>query len=575
MPTIKTYQDLAQHHPTPAEQQLIDDSREGRPCILNGGVRPEVATPDCTIRANILRYLILGGCPDHNVDGRGVRLEGAHVTGILDLDYETTRGATRLLNCSFDDMIFANEAQIVSLILSGSALEGLKMQGATIGGNALLRGVHVRGMVSFAGANIGGRLEIVDSLIEGKRGRAFYGQSIRVDGGVLLQDTEMRDMIWLTKATLGGFYCEGLVLTASNGVALQATNLTVQGNVSFAARNVDSDSGPKVSDGARFTGEVILSGAVIHGRLDLKKAQFNNEDGHAFNGQRMRVTQDMIWEQTVVHAGTVSLNGAHVVELADNPAHWPQTPDGLVLFGFTYDRIKGKVSVSKDRRAWLENGSHFDAKFFPQPYSQYAKFLRDVGHDADARVILEEREAFLRAERRRRSVDPREVTGLNDLQLVRAKLWAWWDRLFLDPAFRLVIGYGHAPFRALGVLILLIVLCALPSFMAYHAGDFAPNSAVVQASDGWRDAQDAANPAKAWSAATAKGRDWETFSAGAYAVDVVIPIIEFGQTDAWAPSTSRGPWGYHLWWARWVFTVLGWIITALGAAAITGIIRRE
>ena len=289
----------------------------------------------------------------------------------------------------------------------------------------------------------------------------------------------------------------------------------------------------------------------------------------------MRVTQDMVWEQTSVLKGTVSLNGAHVGELADTPAHWPQDTDALVLFGFTYDRIKGKVSVSKDRRAWLKNGSHFDAKFFPQPYSQYAKFLRDVGHDIDARIILEEREALLRIERRRRALDPKESNGMNDLELFLTRLWARIDRFLLDPAVKWVIGYGHAPFRALGTLVLLITLCAIPATMAYRQGDFAPNSAIVQESAAWEGVQKTPNPAKAWAAKEGKGRDWETFSTFAYAADVVIPIIDFGQTDAWAPSTTRGWWGCHLWWSRWVFTVLGWIITALGAAAIAGIIRRE
>ena len=37
----------------------------------------------------------------------------------------------------------------------------------------------------------------------------------------------------------------------------------------------------------------------------------------------------------------------------------------------------------------------------------------------------------------------------------------------------------------------------------------------------------------------------------------------------------RKPWGWHLWWLKGVLSVMGWIVTALGAAAITGIIRRD
>jgi len=55
----------------------------------------------------------------------------------------------------------------------------------------------------------------------------------------------------------------------------------------------------------------------------------------------------------------------------------------------------------------------------------------------------------------------------------------------------------------------------------------------------------------------------------------VVAIAAIWQTEYWAPSTTRGPWGWHLCWVRWALTVAGWIVTAVGAAAITGIVRRE
>jgi hypothetical protein len=55
----------------------------------------------------------------------------------------------------------------------------------------------------------------------------------------------------------------------------------------------------------------------------------------------------------------------------------------------------------------------------------------------------------------------------------------------------------------------------------------------------------------------------------------VIPLIDLGQTDAWAPSTNRGVWGERLWRYGFFLHILGWFITALGAAAVTGIIRRD
>ncbi|MFW8637097.1 hypothetical protein [Cribrihabitans pelagius] len=111
--------------------------------------------------------------------------------------------------------------------------------------------------------------------------------------------------------------------------------------------------------------------------------------------------------------------------------------------------------------------------------------------------------------------------------------------------------------------------------MAWEEGSFAPNSGPVLISSGWaKFAGTSANPASEWSHSI-PGKDWETFNRYAYAADLVIPILDLGQSEAWTPSTERGWWGKQLWWLRWVFITAGWIVTAFGAAALTGIIRRE
>ncbi len=143
---------------------------------------------------------------------------------------------------------------------------------------------------------------------------------------------------------------------------------------------------------------------------------------------------------------------------------------------------------------------------------------------------------------------------------------------------RLLVGYGYRPFRVLWVLAFLWITASALAHLAWDAGDFAPNSDVILSTQAWQAlAEDplVQNPAKEWSDTNGKGRDYETFSALAYGFDVVVPIVTIGQEAAWAPSTTRGPWGSRLWWARWFLSVLGWIVTAVGAAAITGIIRRE
>ncbi|WP_299679772.1 hypothetical protein [uncultured Roseobacter sp.] len=112
--------------------------------------------------------------------------------------------------------------------------------------------------------------------------------------------------------------------------------------------------------------------------------------------------------------------------------------------------------------------------------------------------------------------------------------------------------------------------------MAWEEGSMAPNSAVILTTRDWMALESTvSNPADNWSARNGPGRDWATFNRYAYGADLVIPIIDLGQTDAWAPSTNREVWGQRLWRYGFFLSIAGWIVTALGAAAITGIIRRD
>ena len=101
-----------------------------------------------------------------------------------------------------------------------------------------------------------------------------------------------------------------------------------------------------------------------------------------------------------------------------------------------------------------------------------------------------------------------------------------------------------------------------------------PNSDVILTSENWAAIHDAEHPANAWEGSP-EGQAWESFSRYAWAADIVIPILDFGQTEAWAPTTSRGMAGYTLWWGKWVLSGFGWIILAFAAAGVTGVARRQ
>lgn len=134
------------------------------------------------------------------------------------------------------------------------------------------------------------------------------------------------------------------------------------------------------------------------------------------------------------------------------------------------------------------------------------------------------------------------------------------------------------------------VFCYILYGAAYNAGQMAPNSDVILTSADWGCAltRGCANvtdgncdmPLFLWAGmhghtAMATSVDYETFNAGLYALDLFVPLDALGQEKAWAPSKDRGNLGYWAYYLRWVVQMAGWIITAVGAATLTGLVGRK
>jgi hypothetical protein len=110
----------------------------------------------------------------------------------------------------------------------------------------------------------------------------------------------------------------------------------------------------------------------------------------------------------------------------------------------------------------------------------------------------------------------------------------------------------------------------------------APNSDVVLTSDAWLAAvnayetctQTCVKPLTAW-LATPDAQDYETFNRFIYGLDLFVPLDALGQESTWAPSKVRGPLGWWAYYMRMPIQMAGWIITAVGAAVVTGLIGRK
>lgn len=150
----------------------------------------------------------------------------------------------------------------------------------------------------------------------------------------------------------------------------------------------------------------------------------------------------------------------------------------------------------------------------------------------------------------------------------RAALW------IVDGLYHVLLDYGYQPLKALGWLLALWFVTVYLASWAWNAGDIVPNSDVILTSENWADIHYADHPAQAWEE-TPEGQGWESFSRYAWAADVVIPILDLGQTEARSASKNHGVAGEVLWTAKPVLASFGWIILAFAAAGVTGVARRQ
>jgi hypothetical protein len=511
--------------PTTAERKLIEATQAGSECYLCDPadlVRPQEATDATRIRASLLRLLIIGGTPACNLYERGVTLFGGWIDGGLDLAYCTAKGRTVLAHCGFPDRPSIELARFQLLNLDDSAFpEGLHAMGIRVKASLFLRRITAARTVNMTDAKIGGDLDC--------RGARF-------DGG--------RDK-----------------------KALQLTALNAQGIETAGTLTLES---------VTATGMINLAGANIGGQLDCEGATLDGGKGLAVLAQRMKVAKGLLFRELKQVKGRINLIAAHASDLVDDEQSWPRGQNQLMLDGFTYDRINGPTTFAA-RRDWLAAGSSWDEDFFPQPYTQFARVLRQMGHAGEARKVLKARESLLAAHLH--SADraayqsalhggPAEKGDAGKIGLRMTGAWLW------SELTRRVAGHGYAPQFALYWSLFFATISFFAYFFFWRLGAMVPADAILLASPEWAAAV-ASNPkapSHAWQGPAAT--HYETFYSLTYALDVFLPIVDLGQQSTWGQTTATW-WGWSARLYTWALQIAGWVVTTLGVAAVTGVIQRN
>jgi hypothetical protein len=237
---------------------------------------PEGNDPARTVRAELLRLLILGGGDDLRLHEKGLRLSGAEVTGILDLEGCRIPRDIALTDCRFDASPVLRSAIIDNLFLDGSALPGLQADRLEARGGVSICGATVTGEIRLRGARLGGNIEADGAAITSPDGVAVDADGLKARGGFLLRGANVRGGINISAVRLGGdVNAVGARIERPGEVALNGDGIAARGDLALR--------------GATIAGEVSLLGAHFGGDLDCTAATLAQPGGYALRLNRARI----------------------------------------------------------------------------------------------------------------------------------------------------------------------------------------------------------------------------------------------------------------------------------------------
>ncbi|MFF3499292.1 membrane-associated oxidoreductase [Streptomyces sp. NPDC003247] len=436
-----------------------------------------------------------------------------------------------------------------ALLLNGPREPGeiaaLKLVGARIAGELDLRYAVVDTVVRMdqcrfdtaprlAGARLN-YLNLSDSALPG-----LAAARSRIDGSLRMTRCRVDGFVSLAGAQIAGaLFLDEAELTAEDPAlpVLQLNQLTVDDDL--CAR------------GLRAHGLVRLDGATVAGSLDLEDAELSNPGAHALDAESLAVGANLLGRRLRAR-GRIELRGARIPGRVDllhaslsHPGNtalrasscaigefWlrggPQIegrlnlrraeinqldlepemlPEEVRLLDLTYTFLTPHEPAER-RLPMLERD---DGGFDPHGYEQLTAAYRRTGDDRAARLVQ------LAKQRRHRSTLP------------------WYGRLWghLQDA---AVGYGFRPLRAAGWLLSLLAVGSV-AFALEHP-----------------------RPLKASEA--------PDFHPVFYTLDLLLPVISFGQESAFAPS------GLHQTLA-YVLVVTGWILATTVVAGVTRTVSRQ
>ncbi|MFD7276726.1 membrane-associated oxidoreductase [Streptomyces sp. NPDC059862] len=427
------------------------------------------------------------------------------------------------------------DGETASLSLAGARVTGmLDLQYATIDHPVRLRHCYFDEVPRFYGCRLR-ELNLSESVLPG-----LTSHAVHVEGVLRMTRARFLGVVRLGGAQIAGsLYMEGAEISApdTQEPALQLNQVTVGDDL--------------WTPGLRVHGQIRLNGADVGGSVNLNEAQLSHLGHGALDAETLGVGGHFLMRHARVQ-GWIGLRGARIAGRLDlayshlsNPGEavlrassstigelWlrkgppmegtlnlrraqievlflepEMLPDRVLLNSLTYTSLTPHEPAER-RLPMLERDGD---GYVPHAYEQLTAAYQRIGDDHAARLVQ------LAKQRRHRGTLP------------------WYGRLW-GHVQDATVGYGFRPLRAAGWLLSLLAVGSVA--FALHRPQ----------------------PLKADEA--------PPFNPVFYTLDLLLPVISFGQEPAFAPKD-----GYQV--LAYVLVLTGWILATTVAAGLTRTISRQ
>nr|WP_245572555.1 hypothetical protein [Actinokineospora enzanensis] len=285
------------------------------------GVRLDLSgRADRRVRGEVLAALLTGGYPLGVGAMPALRLDGARITGRVDLEGRVVAAVITLRRCEFEHPPVLRMARLVALSLRGCHVPALYARNLRVGSDLLLEaGFTCDGVLDLTDATVDGTLRLAGAVLRNPGAAALLGARLRISGSIQAIAMQSFGELRLRGANVGGsVHLTGAQLADPSGTALEAAGMVVAGNLFCDAGGGRFDAAGTVNlSGARIGGDAVFSGAQLRdaragdGQV-LVTPRGSVEDHHVLDADRLRVDGDVKLDAGFTADGSVGLRGAQI-----------------------------------------------------------------------------------------------------------------------------------------------------------------------------------------------------------------------------------------------------------------------